>query len=105
MSARARVLQVYETRLRRRNTFRYAAEFERNQWLSTDELRHLQWQRLQALLRHAYDDVRTPDGFARLPLLSKADIRRYKSSLQSTAFRPDQSVRSQELHGAPCRRT
>jgi phenylacetate-CoA ligase len=27
---------------------------DRAQWLSPDELRHLQWQRLERMLRHAY---------------------------------------------------
>ncbi|HEY7427173.1 MAG TPA: hypothetical protein VH682_23265 [Gemmataceae bacterium] len=34
---------------------RYLREFERSQFLTTDEVRQLQWQRLRTLLQHAYD--------------------------------------------------
>ncbi|MGP3973690.1 phenylacetate--CoA ligase PaaK [Streptomyces sp. 8N114] len=60
--------------------------------LSTDELRHLQLQRLQTTLRHAYEDVelyrkkfdaagvrpedcRTLDDLAKFPFTTKADLR------------------------------
>src|SRR5947209_8455024 len=34
---------------------RYLREFERTQFLSAEGVRDLQWQRLQVLLRHAYE--------------------------------------------------
>jgi phenylacetate-CoA ligase len=69
----------------------YQREFERTQYLSADELRHLQWTRLRALLRHAYqqclfyrrrfeqaglhpDDLRGLEDLRRLPVLGKRDI-------------------------------
>ncbi len=70
---------------------RYLAEFERTQWLSADELRAIQWRRLHALLRHAYqhcpfyrdrfraagvhpDEFRDLDDLRVLPILEKQDI-------------------------------
>src|SRR5688500_5161979 len=75
---------LYETYLRGRSTFKYWAEFEETQWLSPDELKALQWSRLRAVLRHAYDtvgfyrrtwsemgihpdDIRTPEDFNPCP--------------------------------------
>jgi phenylacetate-CoA ligase len=69
----------------------YLREFERTQYLSPERLRELQWERLQRLVRHAYDrcpyyrerwgaagigpdDLRGFEDFARLPLVSKRDI-------------------------------
>jgi phenylacetate-CoA ligase len=70
---------------------RYLREFERTQFLSTDELRELQWQRLQALLDHAYtqcpfyrrrfddagltpQDLSGLEDLRALPILEKGDI-------------------------------
>jgi phenylacetate-CoA ligase len=70
---------------------RYLREFERTQFLTADELHHLQAQRLRALLRHAYancpfyrkrfdqagthpDDIREPEDLRILPPLEKRDI-------------------------------
>jgi phenylacetate-CoA ligase len=70
---------------------RYLREFERTQFLSPEDIRELQWQRLQALLHHAYaqcpfyrrrfDDVGlTPQELSGLedlrvlPILEKRDI-------------------------------
>lgn len=105
------VYPFYETRLRRRNTFRYLAEFERSQWLPPDRLRSLQWSRLQQLLRHAWEtspyyrevfdrlrirpeDIRNPGDFAMLPVLEKADIRAHRQRMISSRFSPSQLYRS-----------
>src|SRR5262245_37669988 len=97
------LLPLYETHLRGRNTFRYRAEFEANQWRSAEEIAVLQWQRLGVLLSHAYrtvpfyrrwfdqlgarpEDIRTASDFARLPTLDKATIRQNRSGMISTAF-------------------
>jgi phenylacetate-CoA ligase len=70
---------------------RYLKEFERTQFLSPDELRHLQWDRLRALLSHAYQqcpyyrqrfaeaglvpgDLRGLHDLRALPVLEKRDI-------------------------------
>ena len=69
----------------------YQREFERSQYLSPDALRHLQWSRLQALLRHAHercpfyrrrfeqaglhpDDFRCLEDLRRLSVLEKQDV-------------------------------
>ena len=70
---------------------RYLREFERSQFLSSEEVRHLQWRRLQALLEHAYgqcpfyrqrfdraglkpSDLRRLEDLRALPVLEKRDI-------------------------------
>lgn len=70
---------------------RYLREYERTQFLSADELRALQWQRLRTLLRHAYtecpfyrarfdragltpDDLRGLEDLRALPILEKRDM-------------------------------
>ncbi len=64
----------------------------REQWLPVATIRRLQWQRLQATLRHAFahspfyrrrfqdlgvtpDDIRSPDDFARIPVTTRDDMR------------------------------
>jgi len=84
---------LYESGLRRRKTLRHLDEYERNQWLDEDAIRHLQWQKLQRLLRHCWEhvpyyrqqwtklgiagpqDIRGLDDYARLPVLDKPTIR------------------------------
>jgi phenylacetate-CoA ligase len=70
---------------------RYQREFDRTQYLSTDELRDLQWQRLRALLDHAQEhcpfyrerfrqaglgpaDLRGPEDLRLLPPLEKREV-------------------------------
>lgn len=70
---------------------RYLREYERTQFLSTEAIRELQWQRLQTLLRHVYaecpfyrrrfedvgltpDDLRGLEDLRSLPILEKRDI-------------------------------
>jgi phenylacetate-CoA ligase len=97
------LMPFYETRLRKRDTFRYWQEFEANQWRSPEEIATLQWERLRALLRHAYDtvpyyrsvfdnlgirpeEIRGASEFERLPILEKATIRAHKDELISSAY-------------------
>lgn len=101
----------YETRLRGRQTFRYRDEFEANQWRSPQEIAALQWERLRALLKHAYETVpyyrdafdalairpeqiATPADFARLPVLEKATVREKREQLLSSAFDPKELIAS-----------
>lgn len=82
----------YETRLRRRRTLSYLAAYQREQWLTPDQVKALQWERLKRLLEHcerevpfyrrrwrelgiAVADIRNLDDYAQLPVLTKADIR------------------------------
>lgn len=95
---------AYETGLRRRHTLAWLAEYRRNQWLSTEQIMALQWQRLQRLLEHCYRevpyyqrrwrelgvtpaDIRNLDDYAKLPILTKADIRANFEQLQAQSWR------------------
>jgi phenylacetate-CoA ligase len=74
---------------------------ERSQWWSVEQLRELQWRELQRLLLHAWqtipyyrrvwqhagaapEEIRTWDDFARLPVLTKQQIRENYTDLRST---------------------
>jgi len=74
------------------STFTRLKELERTQWLSRDELKLLQEERLQALIRHAYEnvpfyhnmfqkrkltpqDIKTTDDLVKLPILTRSDVR------------------------------
>jgi phenylacetate-CoA ligase len=95
---------AYETGLRRRRTLAYLAEYERDQWLATEQIATLQWQRLQRLLEHCQRevpyyrrrwrelgivaaDIRNLDDYAKLPLLTKADIRNHFDELTADSWR------------------
>lgn len=95
---------AYETGLRRRGTLPWLARYEQDQWLSPEDLAQLQLTRLQALLEHCYRevpyyrrrwrelgitpaDIRSLDDYARLPTLSKADIRENFQDLQAASWR------------------
>lgn len=83
---------AYESGLRRRRTLAWLADYERDQWLAPEQIRALQWERLQRLLRHCEQhvpwyrrrwrelgitaaDIRSLDDYARLPVLGKDEIR------------------------------
>lgn len=95
---------AYETVLRRRKTLTHLREYERSQWLSTDEIATLQWRKLKALIAHCWNDVpyyrrrwadagaepgdiRGIDDYAQLPVLTKQDIRDNQDALKSRTFR------------------
>ncbi len=78
----------------------YLSWLESTQWLSTDELRQLQWRRLRRTIQHAYhhvpyyrakwnalklhpDQIRTPEDFQHLPLLTKQDVRNHTQELRA----------------------
>ena len=94
----------YETVLCRRKTLAYLAEYERNQWLAPDAIEALRWRKLKALLDYCYrevpyyrrrwDEAGLPPerigslaDFARLPVLTKADIRAHLDDLIAPAYR------------------
>lgn len=81
----------------------YTQEFERNQWLSPEELQQISWRKLKKLLDHAYtnvpfyrrrfqevdltpQDIQTEEDFRRLPFLTKEDIRQHTDLLLATNF-------------------
>lgn len=95
---------AYESGLRRRRTLAYLRGYERDQWLSRDELLDLQWRRLSRLVDHCWaqvpfyrerwrqagaepGDIRSLADYARLPALTKDDIRRHFERLQADSHR------------------
>ncbi len=78
-------------------------EFERDQWLSPEEVQAVAWRKLKALLDHAYarvpfyrhrfdalgltpSDIRTPEDYRQLPLLTKDEIRQNQDRLIAEGF-------------------
>lgn len=94
---------LYEGGLRRRGTLGYLAAYERDQWLAPEQLRALQWERLQRLLLHCERhvpwyrrrwrelgitaaDIRGLEDYARLPVLTKADIRAHAEEFRADGW-------------------
>ncbi len=88
----------YEQVLRGRGTLRLLRQMEEAQWLPPGEVRARQWERLRLVLRHCEENVphyartfaeagvrveqiQSPEDLARLPLLSKDDVRRHHDDL------------------------
>jgi len=82
----------YESVLRRRGTLAYLREYQASQWLSRDEIAAIRWRKLSKLLHYCWqevpyyrrtwqalgitpDDIRDEADFAKLPVLTKDDIR------------------------------
>ncbi|NLX17740.1 MAG: phenylacetate--CoA ligase family protein, partial [Desulfobulbus sp.] len=78
-------------------------ELEKTQWLPEEELRTIQWQRLQNLLQEVYatntfyrqrferaditpDMIRIPEDLRRLPVLTKEEVREAGLSMLSRGF-------------------
>ena len=95
---------AYETGLRRRRTLAYLDDYQRDQWLNPEQVAMLQWERLQRLLEHCYrevpyyrrqwreldiapQDIRNLDDYAKLPVLTKADIRAHFDELKADSLR------------------
>ena len=95
---------AWESGLRRRHTLSHLADYQRDQWLTPEQIATLQWQRLQRLLEHCerevpyyrrrwrelgitVADIRNLDDYARLPLLTKADIRQHFDELKADSWR------------------
>ncbi len=95
---------AYETGLRRRRTLSYVHAYRQDQWLAPEQIAALQWGRLKQLLDHCYrevpyyrrrwkeiglapDDIRNLDDYARLPILTKADIRQHFDDLKAGSLR------------------
>lgn len=77
-----------------KNVERYYETLSTTQWLSPTQMRELQDEKLRRLIRHAYrsvpyyrgrmqelklhpEDIRTQDDLAKLPLLTKDDVRKH----------------------------
>ena len=94
---------AYESGLRRRRTLAYLAEYERSQWLAPAQVRALQWERLRRLLQHCERhvpyyrerwrglgiraaDIRSLQDYARLPVLTKAEIRAHAPEFRADGW-------------------
>ena len=96
---------AYESGLRRRKTLRYLSEYERSQWRTPEETEALQWRKLKCLIQHcweqvpyyreqwkslgigAVEDIAEPADYARLPVLTKPEIRANFDKLIAPAYR------------------
>lgn len=99
------VYPLYESGLKRRSTLQYLAEYEQNQWLPAEQIQALQWEKLQTLITHCWEqvpfyrehwgragltdpaDVRSLADYARLPVLTKRDLREHFERLKAEGFR------------------
>lgn len=102
---RGALYPAYEAGLRRRGTLRYLREYERTQWLPREQLLALQWEKLQRLVAHCWEqvpyyqarwralgiagpgDLRSREDFARLPVLTKPEIRANWEAMVAPALR------------------
>ena len=92
----------YET-IRGRNTLQCLREYEASQWLSPAQLAELQWRKLTALIGHCWEqvpyyrqrwqeigfepgDLKSMEDYARLPVLTKADIRTHFDQLKARSL-------------------
>ncbi|SEN38159.1 phenylacetate-CoA ligase [Luteibacter sp. UNCMF331Sha3.1] len=94
---------AYEGGLRRRETPRHMRRYDRDQWLAAADIRTLQFERLKRLLDWCWRevpyyrrrwsqlgitprDIRSLDDYAKLPVLTKADIRAHADDLKATSL-------------------
>jgi len=108
----ARRFAAKEYRLDHPRMGRYLNELENCRTWDAEQVVQAQWGRLSELLDHAYDTVpfyrarfdeagvapehmRSVGDLARLPVLTKDDLRRHEEELISTAYPPDQRWRNQ----------
>jgi phenylacetate-CoA ligase len=90
----------------------YLREFEHSQFLSAEEIRRLQWRRLQALLEHAYSqcplyrarfdraglrpaDLRGLEDLRALPVLEKGDIQEQGEGMVARSWPQGDLIRNQ----------
>jgi phenylacetate-CoA ligase len=94
------LIPAFETGIKRRNTFAYLRELERTQWLSRAELERSQFQSLQRLISHAFENCPyyqeawrsmglNPQGLKRLadfsdwPVITRETIHENRSVLRA----------------------
>lgn len=96
---------AYESVIRRRKTLAYAAEYEANALLPAERIAELQWRKLHKLIHHCWDqvpfyrehwgmagighpsEIRNAGDYARLPVLTKQDVREGFERLKAASFR------------------
>lgn len=86
-------------------SLRHGRDLEMQQWLPADTVRELQWAKARALVQHAYrnvpfyrrrlgeagiepGDIRTPDDYSALPIVSRDDVREHLAEMVATDVRP-----------------
>ena len=108
-------------RVQNRNYSKMMSEATKNQFLSQDELQNIQFNKLTALLHHAYDsvphyrytfdsvglkpeDIRSWDDFSKIPILTKEQIRKDPDGFVSRNLRsPIRRIRTSGSTGSPLR--
>ena len=95
-------LPVYDI-VRGTYRFRFGKVLQKTQWLSREEIERLQTRNLRVLLKHAYEsvpyyrrifrqrglspcDIQSVDDLVKLPILTKADVRKNFEDLISRGF-------------------
>ncbi len=85
-------------------------QVERNQWLSADELGDLTWEKQKSLVAYAYErssfyrrkyeavgfqpgDLKSPEDFVRLPILTKEEIREHVDEMVAEGVEPSRLVK------------
>jgi len=88
----------FEKAIKKRKMLEYLAFLNKSQWWSEGQLRTFQWQELQKLLKHAYNnvpywqmvfkqlnlqpsDIKSYAEFRKLPMITKEDIRANKEQM------------------------
>ena len=88
----------FELRYRNSLLVRNLQELQASQWLPEEEVRAIQWGKLKALIRHSYhnvpyykrvmdslgmlpEDIRTSEDYAKLPILSKAEVNAHRDEM------------------------
>jgi len=87
---------------RGRDFVRHRKFLETSQWWPPEKLREFRWKETRALVEHAFrtvpyyqkkyagirlEDIRTPEDYARLPVLRREDVNAHRAELRSTAYR------------------
>lgn len=95
---------LYEAGVARRHTLRYLRQYEASQWLAPEQVMALQWSRLKRLIEHCWTevpyyrerwmqagatpgDIRSMEDYARLPVLTKRDVRENLGRIQARSLR------------------
>ena len=104
---RRAVYPFYESGLKRRSTLRYLAEYEQNQWLPAERIQAMRWEKLQTLIAHCWQrvpfyrdhwgragmsdpsEIRSLEDYARLPVLTKRNLREESERLKADSYRDD----------------
>ncbi len=107
---RGALLPAYEM-LRGRNMSSHLREFRETQWLRLEQHRSRQWEAIQRMLRHAYeqtafykerfaqadlkpDDMTSWGDFGQLPFLEKEDLQLHQDELISKSYRDQPLITS-----------